>query len=113
MPNTPGSSYTWVVPPSLTITSPQGFYFIIVKANPGVAQPTDRIKVVEKFHATQCVGDTVYFPIIVSPSQIGENIVGPATVCQGATDVIYSVTWTAGTSYAWRSASGSVHNLRC
>ncbi len=105
--NTPNSSYFWTVPASLRIRSPQGLYFIIVDAVPGMALPGDKITVTETFPSTGCVGITKEFPVIVSPSKLGESIIGPTSVCKGSTGNRYSVSVTTGSTYSWSLPSGA------
>ena len=106
--NTPGSTYNWTVPASLNRTSPQGLYFIIVNAVPGMAAPGDKITVTETFtNTTGCVGLPVEFPIIVSPSKIGELVDGPNPVCEGSILNHYSVTDDPTSTFSWSLPPGA------
>jgi len=106
--NTPGSTYSWTVPPSLTITSPPGLYFIIVDAVPGMAAPGDMITVTETFTTTTgCVGVPVQKPVTVVSTLPGVVVAGPTEVCQGDTDVIYSVPDNPGSTYSWLVPAGA------
>ncbi len=71
-----------------------------------MATPGDKITVTETL-PTGCVGVTKEFPIIVSPTKLGEPVVGAASVCKGATGVSYRVTDTPGTTYAWSLPPGA------
>ncbi|HPI68643.1 MAG TPA: hypothetical protein PL003_05415, partial [Bacteroidales bacterium] len=105
--STGGSTYQWTVPASIDISSPQGMYFIIVDAVPGVATPHDTIYVVETFTSTTaCVGKPVKFPITVSPIIPGTLVSGPATICQYDT-ATYSVPENPGSVYSWSLPPGA------
>ena len=106
--NTPGSTYHWTLPASLTRITPDGLYYIIVDAGPGVPLPTDEITVTETFPTpTFCVGPTKHLPVVVQPTIPGVNITGPGQVCIGAANVIYSVPSHAGSIYSWVVPAGA------
>ncbi len=107
VPSTPGSTYQWTVPGSLNRTSPQGLYFIIVDAVPGMATPFDTVSVVETFSSTTgCVGKPVKFPVTVVEEIPGVLVNGPSSVCKGDTG-IYSVPYNAASSYSWSIPAGA------
>jgi PKD repeat protein len=106
--NTAGSTYTWTVPASINRTSPQGLYFIIADAVPGMALPGDEITVRETFTSTTgCVGPVVHFPVTVQPTIPGAVVAGPLAVCQGDAGVVYSVPDNAGSTYSWVVPAGA------
>ncbi len=105
--STGGSTYQWTVPASIDRTSPQGMYFIIVDAVPGMATPTDTIYVTETFSATTlCVGKPVKFPINVVEVIPGVLVNGPSAVCKGDTG-IYSVPYSPTSTYSWSIPAGA------
>ncbi|HQK67015.1 MAG TPA: hypothetical protein PLL94_02610, partial [Bacteroidales bacterium] len=105
--NTPGSTYTWTLPDSLQLDSPQGLYFIIVEAI-GTTLPGDKITVTEKLSSTtQCVGIPVELEIVISPKVPGEVVAGPLDVCVGDSGVIYSVPYNENSSYSWSVPAGA------
>ena len=108
VPITGGSTYQWTTPASINRTSPQGMYFIIVDAVPGMSAPGDKISVIETFTATTlCVGKPVDFPITVVEEVPGTTVTGPLAVCKGDTGVIYSVPDHSGSTYSWSIPAGA------
>ena len=105
--NTPGSTYTWTLPDSLRLGSPQGLNFIIVEAI-GTTLPGDKITVTETLSSTtQCVGIPVELPIVISPKVPGDVVTGPLDVCVGDSGVIYSVPYNENSSYSWNIPAGA------
>ena len=105
--NTPGSTYTWTLPDSLRLGSPQGLNFIIVEAI-GTTLPGDKITVTETLSSTtQCVGIPVELPIVISPKVPGYVVTGPLDVCVGDSGVIYSVPYNENSSYSWNIPAGA------
>ncbi|MBK7626736.1 MAG: hypothetical protein IPJ16_05975 [Bacteroidales bacterium] len=107
LPRTAGSTYVWTVPAGLTVTSPAGLYFIIVDAT-GPTAPGAKITVTETLPGpTFCTGIPVEFPVVVTTAKIGEVVSGPVSVCEGSTLNNYSVSFTAGSTYAWSLPPGA------
>jgi hypothetical protein len=104
---TAGSTYTWTVPGGLlTKTVDLNTTFIIVDAVPA-SSGSGNIQVTEKLALTGCVGLPVTFGVTVTPVSPGVVVSGPASVCQGATGVQYSVPFNAGSTYSWIVPAGA------
>ena len=100
--NTPGSTYSWTVPAGATITS----------------APTNTDSITVTFGTTAGTmsvtetgacgsGSAVNYPVTLSSLPVTSAITGPATVCPNATGMVYSVTNTAGSTYAWTVPAGA------
>jgi hypothetical protein len=99
---TSGSSYNWTVPTGATILSGQGSNMITVNmsGNEGA------ITVVET-NTAGCIGNTVTMSVTISNPVVTSVISGPTDVNCDATDLVYSVVNTNGSSYQWTVPSGA------
>ena len=100
-----GSTYSWTVPGAIASKAfDANIYFILVNAN---AAGTGNIQVTETITATGCVGVPVTFPLTVSSASTGVVPTGPGAVCEGATGIIYSLPFRAGSTFSWSLPPGA------
>ena len=104
--NSAGSTYDWSVPAGLLdITFDDDLFFIMVDAVDD-ASGTGPVQVIET-SSLGCLGAPVTLNVTVAPVLPGEDITGPAVVCQGAVDVSFSIPDRAGSTYSWVVPAGA------
>jgi hypothetical protein len=99
--STSGSTYNWSVPAGATIASGSGTASITVNFGTTAGSVT-----VTETNSGGCVG-TAQSKAVTINSVTTSAISGPATVCSNATGITYSVTSTAGSTYAWTVPTGA------
>ncbi|MBX9851615.1 MAG: family 16 glycosylhydrolase [Cytophagaceae bacterium] len=103
--NTAGSSYAWAVPSGSVITAGStGPNNNSVTLTTGTV--SGNVSVIET-NTTGCAGTAVNFAVTVNARPNTSSITGSATACTNQSGLIYSVTATAGSSYAWTVPAGA------
>ncbi|MFL5730571.1 MAG: gliding motility-associated C-terminal domain-containing protein [Cytophagaceae bacterium] len=104
--NTAGSTYAWTVPTGATIASGQGTNSITVNFAAGAS--SGNITVAQTTTATTCADLTPStFAVTINPRPVTPAITGTASICEATTGVVFSVTNTAGNTYAWSVPAGA------
>ncbi|MGZ3904966.1 MAG: PKD domain-containing protein, partial [Bacteroidia bacterium] len=102
--NTIGSTYTWSVPATATITAGQNTNSVSVNwsSSGGVVTVTE---------SNTCgSGTPVTFTVVMNASPNTGVIVGTTPVCPNATNLLYAVNNTPGSTYNWTVPSGASIN---
>jgi hypothetical protein len=101
--NTPGSTYNWSVSAGATIVSGQGTNAIVVNWNGNGGTLS-----VQETSAGGCLGATINFNVSISNPVLTAAISGPSLVQCSSNSENYSVTNTAGSTYAWSVPVGAL-----
>ena len=99
--NVVGDTYNWTVPAGAIITAGQGTNQITVDF--GTTGGT--VSVIETNNCGP--GTAVNFNVTVTQLPVTSAITGTTPVCPNATGIIYSVTNTVGSTYAWTVPAGA------
>lgn len=102
--NTVGSTYSWTVPATATITAGQNTNSINVNwgSSGGVVTVTE---------SNTCGNGTpVTFTVVMNAAPNTGVIVGTTPVCPNATNLLYAVNNTPGSTYSWTVPSGASIN---
>lgn len=105
VPNTPGSSYAWSMPAGANVQSGQTSSAITV--NFSSFNSDGDITVVEK-NSDNCYSSPGSFTVAALSIPTTTAISGLSNVCDNATNVVYSITETPGSSYSWTIPSSNV-----
>ena len=100
---TTGSTYQWTITGG-SVASGQGTNSITVDWG---AAGSGTVSVVET-NANGCAGSPVNLSVTINLNPTTSAITGPAIVCENATGVGYSVTFTTGSVYAWTATGGTI-----
>ncbi len=100
--NNAGSTYAWTVPSGATIVSGQGTNSITVDF--GATLTPISVTETSACGASAPVSTTINTSVI---PPVTSAITGPSPVCPTATAQVYSVTNTAGSTYAWTVPAGA------
>ncbi len=101
--NTSGSTYNWSVSQGATILSGQGTNSVVVNWNGNGGTLS-----VQETNAAGCLGSTINFTVTISNPVLTAAISGPNLVQCSSNSENYSVTNTAGSTYAWTVPVGAV-----
>ena len=103
--NTAGSSYAWTVPSGAAITAgsagPNNNSITVT-----MGSTSGNVSVIET-NTTGCAGASVSLAVNVNAKPVTTGITGSATACNNQSGLVYSVTNTAGSTYAWTRPSGA------
>jgi gliding motility-associated-like protein len=99
--NNPGSVYSWTVTGGM-IAGGQGFNSITV--NWGAAG-TGTVSVTE-YNFFGCMGSTSTLTVVINPSPVTVNILGPDTLCEGDIGQYIVAPATPGSIYTWAVSGG-------
>ena len=99
--NVVGNTYNWTVPAGITITAGQGTNQITVD----FGLTGGNISVIETNNCGP--GLAVSLAVVVTNLPVTSVITGTTPVCPNAIGVIYSVTSTVGSTYAWTVPAGA------
>ncbi|HXC04474.1 MAG TPA: gliding motility-associated C-terminal domain-containing protein, partial [Bacteroidia bacterium] len=99
--NVAGSTYNWIVPPGATITSGQGTNSVTVTfgASGGIITCTQ--------NSTCGNSAPVSMNITMTPNPVTSAITGISPLCPHASGIVFSVTNTPGSTYAWTVPGGA------
>jgi len=104
-PGPAGTTYSWNVPAQFTIFGGGTIndFFVLLQFPSATTQTLE----VTEISPDGCAGNVQQLPITVQASPPISAITGPAAVCENQTGVVYSVTNTPNTTYAWTVPAGA------
>ncbi len=100
--NTAGSTYTWTITGGTVVSGGSTNSIIVNWGAAGIGN----VRVVET-SSSGCPGVAVNKPVVINALPLTSTITGNAGVCANASGQSYSVTSTAGSTYAWTITGGT------